>query len=245
MKRVLILATMLLAASLFCIQSVSAQTTKSLGLALVLDGSGSIGDSEWNTMISGYQNAIQDPNVLPQNGKVNLSAVQFSSSSDIEISMTPITSQSDADAFATDLGNINQAGGSTNISAGIEDGYNSLVNFDLSKDLDRWVIDVATDGQHNAGTPLPSTKAQEVVNDTPSVDAVNALGIGTGTAPGFNYGDNSFSMLTNNFQAFETAIKDKIGREVNPVPEPTTWLLLATGLIGIAGIGRKKFAQKG
>lgn len=29
-----------------------------------------------------------------------------------------------------------------------------------------------------------------------------------------------------------------------PVPEPTTWILLATGLLGLAGISRKKFIRK-
>ena len=46
--------------------------------------------------------------------------------------------------------------------------------------------------------------------------------------------------LTGNFWVNEVSI----GGDYEPVPEPATMLLLGSGLIGLAGLGRKKFFKK-
>jgi len=46
-------------------------------LAMVLDGSGSISDSDWNIMTTGLANAIENESVFPREGYVELLVVQF------------------------------------------------------------------------------------------------------------------------------------------------------------------------
>jgi hypothetical protein len=58
---------------------------------------------------------------------------------------------------------------------------------------------------------------------------------------GFSDGTILFSADTDNLE-----IKGDLhpADQTNPVPEPTTMLLLGTGLMGLAGFGRKKFNKK-
>ncbi|GAH01319.1 unnamed protein product, partial [marine sediment metagenome] len=55
---------------------------------------------------------------------------------------------------------------------------------------------------------------------------------------------DGFLISASSFEDFEMAILEKLTQEIAGVPEPATLLLLGSGLIGLAGYGRKKFLKK-
>jgi hypothetical protein len=231
MKKILVL----LIATMFTLGlALSAHATTAL--SLVMDGSGSILPDDFDAMLDAYAAAVADPTIVPQDGTVALSVYQFSTSVVAEIPLTFIDSQATADAFAADILAISQLGGQTWIEGGIETAGGDLLVFDATiYDFDRLIIDVTTDGLYNIGND-PVIAAQYVVDH--GIDQVNALGIGV--LPDFNAGTDSFALMISDWSTFDSAIADKIGTETGTVPEPSTLLLIGTGLIGLAGF-RMKF----
>ena len=51
------------------------------------------------------------------------------------------------------------------------------------------------------------------------------------------------STLSSNSVTASDAVSGTIGNDVSPAPEPATLVLLGTGLVGLAGLGRKKFKK--
>jgi hypothetical protein len=230
MKKILVL----LIATMFTLGlALSAHATSAL--SLVIDGSGSIWPTDFDQMIDDYQAVITDPSIVPQDGTVALNVIQFSTSVVEEIPFTIIDSQATADAFAAAMDSIIQMGMSTYIGAGIDLAVDTLLAFDALEDFDRLVIDVSTDG---ASADDPYAASAAAIAD--GIDQVNVLGIGSAFDVGFNAGVDSFNMTVDDWSEFAEAIATKIGTETGTVPEPSTLLLIGTGLIGLAGF-RMKF----
>jgi PEP-CTERM motif-containing protein len=54
----------------------------------------------------------------------------------------------------------------------------------------------------------------------------------------------SKSSFSSSSGAATPVIQIGVGTEASPVPEPTTLVLLGAGLVGLVGVGRKKFFKK-
>ena len=69
------------------------------------------------------------------------------------------------------------------------------------------------------------------------ISRVNCVGIGGAADCSFIAGTNAFSLNAASFADFADALRQKLTREV--IPEPTSLVVLATGLIG-AGLALRR-----
>lgn len=166
-------------------------TTVKTQIVIIMDGSGSISNSDFITMVNGIANAISDPAVVPQNGTVEFGLVQFSGNltdpstriagARVEVPMTIITAENIGEVAAR-VRAIIKGGGFTPMVSGIRLAA-TLITGNKARPGARQVFNVISDGQPNLPSPPEEAKRQTLQARDEAVaaglDQLDAEGIGS------------------------------------------------------------------
>jgi hypothetical protein len=133
-------------------------------LALLLDASGSVRDPEWNTLVEGHAAAFESAEVRRAIRAAGPVAVRAWHYSDVSLPLTPwrvLASDADAYAYARELrGAPRLLTGATATGDAMQE---VLRQFARSPCPDaEAVLDVATDGPGNQGTPAAAARDRAV-----------------------------------------------------------------------------------
>jgi hypothetical protein len=186
-----------------------------LDLGLCMDSSGSVSGSDFQLQLEGTARAIEDADIVPRDGSVRVSVMQFASSAYVELDPV-IIEEDNINEVGDAIRAINKRGGGTNIHRCIDRASDLITEATPAAPLR--VIDVSTDGQSNQSLAVAaSERAQQA-----GISVLNAIGVGSGANvnllnhivfPQPAGGERGFVLTVDGYEAYMEGIAGKISRE--------------------------------
>lgn len=236
-------------------------TAAPIQLGFILDRSGSIGSSNWTTIVNGLSNAVNT--LLPTNGSYEVSVVSFASTAAINVNSYLVTDVASRTTLAGLIAGISYTGGGTEFAPafslmttaltdaiGVNGGGVTAATAAAS------YVNFATDGVQ--GDPAAGLAARNAMI-LAGIDNISIEGIGSGvdandlrtnycfpgpcddTAP-YNFPAQGFYIGVANANAYAAAIGNKIQVVTGQVPEPGSIALLGLALSAMVLVKRRKNA---
>lgn len=244
-------AAVVMAAALGAASSADAA---SFQLGFILDRSGSIGSTNWSTIVTGLANAI-DEIPVGSTDTYQVSVVTFATTASANIVRYDVTDLASRQSLQLQVQGLAAAftGGSTNMAAAFSTMQTTLG--DMSG-FDGSYVNFATDGVPNDATAAIAARNNLI---TAGVDNISIEGIGAGintaflqgqlcypqpcdTATPFNFPTQGFYLGIDSVDDYETAMRAKIRVVTRQVPEPMTVTLVGAGIMGLLVRRRRRAA---
>lgn len=196
-------------------------------LAICLDTSGSLSTTQLLLQLDGTAAAIEDPSIIPHNGSVRLSVLQFASATVVEVPPTVIGRDNAADVANLVRDIVGQRTG-TSIDSCINTATDLLT--ELVPRGTTQIIDLSTDGISSRDQAIAASNRAAALG----IDALNAIGVGRSANIEFLEdlvfpkpagGNAGFAITAESFSEYAEALAGIIQRQDVQQPDVSIGLL--------------------